>query len=49
MSEQATEMAEQPARSTTDLVAAVEARIQDDEELSGFGGHADWIREQVTA
>jgi tetratricopeptide (TPR) repeat protein len=32
-----------------DLVAAVEARIQDDEELSGFGGHAGWIREQVTA
>lgn len=32
-----------------DLVAAVEARIQDDEELSGFAGHAGWIREQVTA
>lgn len=32
-----------------DLVAAVEAKIRGDEELSGFGGHAGWIRDQVTA
>lgn len=31
-----------------ELVAAVEARIADDDELSGFGGHAGWIRDQVT-
>lgn len=31
-----------------ELVAAVEARIQDDEELIGFGDHAGWIRDQVT-
>jgi tetratricopeptide (TPR) repeat protein len=30
-----------------ELVAAVEARIQGDEELSGFGDHAGWIRDQV--
>ncbi|GAA4706148.1 Tetratricopeptide repeat [Promicromonospora umidemergens] len=30
-----------------ELVAAVEARIQGDEELSSFGDHADWIRDQV--
>lgn len=32
-----------------ELVAAVEARIEGDEELSGFGGHAGWIRDQVSA
>ncbi|MFD2025495.1 hypothetical protein [Promicromonospora aerolata] len=32
-----------------ELVAEVEARIQADDELSGFGGHAGWIRDQITA
>lgn len=32
-----------------ELVAAVEARIEGDEELRGFGGHAGWIRDQVTS
>ncbi|WP_285104991.1 hypothetical protein [Promicromonospora sp. MEB111] len=32
-----------------ELVAAVEARIEGDEELRGFGGHASWIRDQVTS
>jgi tetratricopeptide (TPR) repeat protein len=32
-----------------ELVAQVESRIQGVDELSGFGGHAGWIREQVTA
>ncbi|MFI2363283.1 hypothetical protein [Promicromonospora sp. NPDC019610] len=31
-----------------ELVAAVEARIEGDEELGGFRGHAGWIRDQVT-
>ncbi|GAA2221719.1 hypothetical protein GCM10010413_12380 [Promicromonospora sukumoe] len=31
-----------------ELVAAVEARIEGDEELGAFGGHAGWIRDQVT-
>jgi tetratricopeptide (TPR) repeat protein len=30
-----------------ELVAAVEAKIRDDEELSSFGDHAGWIRDQV--
>ena len=32
-----------------ELVAAVEAKVDDDEELSGFRGHAGWIRDLVTA
>jgi tetratricopeptide (TPR) repeat protein len=32
-----------------ELVAAVEARIDGDEELSGFRGHVGWIRDLVTA
>ncbi|MDR7381473.1 tetratricopeptide repeat protein [Promicromonospora iranensis] len=32
-----------------ELVAEVESRIQGVDELSGFGGHAGWIRERVTA
>lgn len=31
------------------LVAAVEAKIDGDDELGGFRGHATWIRDQVTA
>jgi tetratricopeptide (TPR) repeat protein len=32
-----------------ELVAAVEARIQGDDELGGFSRHAGWIRDLVTA
>ncbi|WP_454854498.1 hypothetical protein [Promicromonospora soli] len=32
-----------------ELVAAVEAKVDGDEELSGFRGHAGWIRDLVTA
>ncbi|MFC8798254.1 hypothetical protein ACFT2C_11025 [Promicromonospora sp. NPDC057138] len=32
-----------------ELVAAVEAKVDDDEELIGFRGHAGWIRDLVTA
>ncbi|WP_129783444.1 tetratricopeptide repeat protein [Promicromonospora panici] len=31
-----------------ELVAAVEAKVDGDEELSGFRGHAGWIRDLVT-
>ncbi|PUB31674.1 hypothetical protein C8K30_101189 [Promicromonospora sp. AC04] len=32
-----------------ELVLAVEAKIEGDDELSAFSGHAGWIRDQVTA
>jgi HSP90 family molecular chaperone len=32
-----------------ELVAAVEAKVDGDEELSGFRGHAGWIRDLVAA